>query len=478
MSSASPSIRVDTFGPRAIIKGKEAVYTIALTNVSETTARNIQVVLDVPKWVDLLGGVSNEGQSRNVQDATGHTRLVWQLGELPGRSKSELKLSVIPRENRPFDIQVTWAAAESTLGSQIEVQEPQLAVEIEGPTDIMYGDSKVYTITLSNPGTGDAENVVLRLAALTSDDAPPQAKNVGVLQAGQRRVIKVELTAREAGNLAIHAQASADGGLAAEAQEDVLVRRGELAVRVAGPPLVYAGGQATYKIQLTNVGNAAAENAAASLQLPAGAEVVSKTDADAKVDGNGRLRWSLGNLAPGDTRELEVNCILTKAGEFPIAVVAEAGEGLTQQGEVVTRVEALADLKLVVDDPKGPISVGKNVEYEIRILNRGTKAATQIRLSAFFSENVEPTAVSGGQARISDGQVEFSPFAQLGAGQEMTLIIVARATKAGNHVFRAVLSCTDPDTRLAAEETTRFYGAASPSVSTATKPAAGFQKRF
>jgi hypothetical protein len=38
------------------------------------------------------------------------------------------------------------------------------------------------------------------------------------------------------------------------------------------------------------------------------------------------------------------------------------------------------------------------------------------------------------------------------------LKIVARADKSGNHRFRAVLKCDDPETELVAEDTTQFFG--------------------
>ena len=47
---------------------------------------------------------------------------------------------------------------------------------------------------------------------------------------------------------------------------------------------------------------------------------------------------------------------------------------------------------------------------------------------------------------------------RLGAGQEMLLRITAQASRSGDHVFRAELECNEPETKLAIEEWTRFYG--------------------
>jgi hypothetical protein len=96
--------------------------------------------------------------------------------------------------------------------------------------------------------------------------------------------------------------------------------------------------------------------------------------------------------------------------------------------------------------------------YEIRIRNRGSKSAEGIALVAYFSEGIEPIHVAGGANRVDVGQVTFEPFRVLEAGDEIVCRITARASVAGNHVFRAELGCKNPETRLVGEETTRFYG--------------------
>ena len=57
----------------------------------------------------------------------------------------------------------------------------------------------------------------------------------------------------------------------------------------------------------------------------------------------------------------------------------QEAEVLLERGKLNSRenssLEALADLKLVVNDPQGPVPVGKEATYEIHIINRGTKAA-------------------------------------------------------------------------------------------------------
>jgi hypothetical protein len=152
---------------------------------------------------------------------------------------------------------------------------------------------------------------------------------------------------------------------------------------------------------------------------------------------------------------------LVTDGQNSFTAKVQGTDNLAASDTAVTTVEALADLKLIVNDPKGPVPVGKDITYEIQVLNRGSKEATDIDLVAQFSEGIEPSSASGHASEIVPGQVIFKPIASLPAGGQVTVKVVAVAQKAGNLRFRAELSCGEPETKLVSEETTRFYGPAA-----------------
>jgi uncharacterized repeat protein (TIGR01451 family) len=284
---------------------------------------------------------------------------------------------------------------------------------------------------------------------------------VGALAPGQQNEINVELTAQQAGDLLVSAVASGTGGLRAEASQEVLVRRAELDVRVIGSSLKFAGGVASYQLHVKNSGNATANGVAASVLLPGGAKLLTGSP-----DDNGRVLHEIGALIPGAERVVTLQCQLTVPGENRLQVLVSSEDGLEKTSAFATRVEALADLKLTVSDPRGPTAVGDNAIFEVKIANRGTKAAEKISIVGQFSEGVEPVEANGGAADLVPGQVIFHPLPRLEPGDEITLKIVARADRAGNHRFRAELNCTDPETRLIAEESTFFFGGEDISVST------------
>jgi hypothetical protein len=206
-----------------------------------------------------------------------------------------------------------------------------------------------------------------------------------------------------------------------------------------------------------NSGDSTASNVTATLNLPTGLKL--ENAGDGKIDAaGGRITWNLGTLRPGIERALEVTCQMNQSGLHRLEMQV-AGDGeVSSTGFASTEVEALADLKLVVNDPAGPLPVGKEAEYQIRIHNRGTKAAERVVVKALFSDGVEVVRVSGGKGDIAKGSVGFAPIPRINPGQEVVLTVTANAWRMGSHVFRAEVECVDPETRLASQETTRFYG--------------------
>src|SRR5262249_15320538 len=122
-----------------------------------------------------------------------------------------------------------------------------------------------------------------------------------------------------------------------------------------------------------------------------------------------------------------------------------------------TNVVALADLKLDVIDPSGPVAVGSPTVYEIHIRNRGANSAKDVNVVGLFSEGVEPEQAEGAMYTVADGRVSFKSVEELAAGREIVLRIRAHGVQPGTHIFRAEVLCRDLEIKLAAEETTRFY---------------------
>ena len=163
------------------------------------------------------------------------------------------------------------------------------------------------------------------------------------------------------------------------------------------------------------------------------------------------MSWDIGVVEPGATRRFEFECILLSEGENKLSMRVEAVAAETRSAMAVTRVRGVADLKLIVSDPAGPVKMDEMATYEIQVINRGTRVAHGIDVIAQFGYGVEPVKVTGRTAELIPGQVVFDSIASIAPGEKVTLKVYARADKEGRHKIRVKLVGRDPATTLIQE---------------------------
>lgn len=461
-STKSPVLSVEASGPRKVLIGKEANFVVKIQNAG-APANNVNVTVNIPNYVEVISAQATTGAAHPPAPGERQEPLEWKIDRLEAGSEETLNLKLVPRKSTPLDLAVHWTFTPESSQTLVEVQEPKLTMAISGPEEVLYGQSKLYKLTVANPGNGDTENVTVGLLPIGRAAESAANHRLGTLKAGESKTIDIELTARQAGAVSIKAQAFADGGLRAEAAEQVLVRRANLRVEIAAPKIKYAGTVGTYRVKVINAGNATGENVNVAAMLPPDAKYVSSNGGGRMDTQLGKVNWTIGTLQPGAERVFEMQCSLTSPGENRTQFVAMADGDLSTAATSTTHVEALADLKLELRDPQGPIAVGDDTVYEVHVKNRGTKPAEDIELAVFFSDGLEATTVEGGSHDIGPGQVVFKPLSMLAAGDSAVFRIHARAERAGNLVFRAEMVCQSPQMKLAAEEATHFYGDDKPS---------------
>lgn len=452
-----PVLSVETLGPRRIAVGKESNYEVCMVNSGEVAAEELMIFVSLPPWAEVAGAEPSHGTVEGGRPGEAAAVLRWKLGHLDAKGRERMTLKIIPRQNKPFDLAVRWESKPVASEAMIEVQEPKLALQLEGPREILYGKKETYQLKLTNLGNGGAENVTIMLMPIGGGENVPATHKIGVLAAGEEKVLNVELTARQSGNLTIQADARADGGARAELTEKVVVRRPGLKIEVEGPKVQFVGAAASYGIRVRNTGTAQARNVGLSVTLPIGAKYLAGID-DARLDSMGsKLQWTVESLNPQAQQVYTLKCSLGAAGMSRLQVDATADDDLTASANTVTRVESVANLTMDVKDPQGPVPIGDEVTYEVRVRNRGTKEAVGVEVFAYFSRGIEPTNAEGAPNRLGPGQVTFEPIPLLAPGAEAILKVRARAQIAGNHIFRAEAHCRPLGARLISEATNLYY---------------------
>jgi uncharacterized repeat protein (TIGR01451 family) len=467
----SPVLDVKTVGPRKIMVGREATYEVVIRNSGQVAADEVTVTVDLPPWAEVRASEPSAGKAVPDAAVSSGKRLLWKVGRLEGRGQEKLSLRIVPRQSKPLDLAVKWDYASDASQAMIEVQEPKLQMHLVGPNDVLFGEKQVYRLEMSNAGNGDAEGVEIALVPLGSGDNQASSYRLGTLPAGGKKAVEVELTARQTGTLTIKVDAKSDGGFDAHLAQQVLVRRAELKVDVEAPRMQFVGAEMAYKIHVQNTGNALAKNVKITAPVLPGMKFVSASKGGRVSQAGSEVTWTLPSLPPAGEENLSMTCLLEQSGPYRMQVASAADGELTASGEALTQVDAVADLRLEVVDPTGPVAVDSEVTYEINVRNRGTKSAEEIDVVVYFSQGVEPIGAEGGPYKMASGEVVFERIPSIAAGKTAALKVRAKGQSPGNHLFRAEVSCKPLGSRLVSEETTHFYGAAQ--VAGPAQPSAG-----
>lgn len=447
----SPAIQLETYGPQSIGIHKKSQFKIIARNNSTVDAERVMVAVSMPTWVRLEAINATQGRKESGEDQKS-SRVMWTLDRLPANSTQTITVDVTPTKAERFDLQVELIQQPRNGMAQVEVTEPRLEMKIAGPSEVLFGETAIFHVTVRNPGTGRAEGVSVMLPeALGGERA-----TLGDIGPNEEKNFKVELLARTAGALDLATTATASGNLQTSTAKQILVRRAALATSIKGPPMKYSGTVGVYEIEVRNTGDAMARDVVAALALPNGVKYLEGIEAVDTVDSG--LRWSIGTLDSGDVRTYRVALQLNADGKVQMELGARAAGDIASVGQTATVVETLEDVVLAIDEPKGPQPSGEEIEYVIHVRNRGSRAANNLNLVMNFSEGIEPTSASGHGFQLAPGQVIFKAIERIDAGEEVVVKVQAKAGMSGTHIFRAQLTGENEETREMCEGTTRFYG--------------------
>jgi uncharacterized repeat protein (TIGR01451 family) len=455
MAMETPRLQVLLKGPHDMPVGTPADYQVLVRNVDEIPLDGVILRLEIPNGVSIDQGKPSHGELQIERTPDGATLLTWSFADLAAYQNASAPLQLTAKSPRNFAVAMEWTLLPKTGETPIEVRQAQLELALEGPSEAEYGVANMYRLHVRNPGNAVAKNVNVTLGAASFGASETQ---ISEILPGEQQSIDVELTFNEKGTISINAEADA-ADLHSAASINVLVKRALVTAAITGSDRVYHGAPSKYEVRVQNTGDIDSRTVRAELAIPEGAEVLTKPNGAAMV--NKLLTWEIPSVKADQVLAFPVELNLWTPGEHKLALAATTVHAQPSTASITTLVEAIADLKLVVNDPIAPAPVGATVTYELSITNRGSQAATNVRAVAQFSDGIEPVNADGGQHRIVTGQVIFEPLARIEAGQTKVLRVQAKAGAAGTHRFRAEVRSDESDMRLVQEETTQYLESAS-----------------
>jgi len=449
----SSAILLTQLVPAQVRANAPYTYEIHVTNLSSAPLQNVVVTSESLNNL----GINSSEPSFNKG---GNGSIQWALGNLEGCQTRIIKVNATAMKVGTATDCVT-VSYNNVLCSNVQVVEPALQLVKTATPEIIICDCTTLKYEVRNPGTGNAENVVIRdtlPAGLTVDGKNTVEIPVGTLTPGQARAFEVCAKAAKPGRYESPASAVAAGNLTANAAPvATVVKQPVLAIECKASEKIIVGRDATFDITVKNTGDAPVLNAVVSAPMPAGATFVSATEGGT---GSGNISWNLGTLAAGASKNLKV--VLKPTGTSAVSVAATATGACAQQvaTNCTTNVIGIPALLLDGTDDPDPIEVGSNVTYTLSVTNQSSTAPlTNVSLVCTLEEGTMQYVSQTGptQGAVAGPTITFAPIATLAPKERRTYTIVVKAKAAGQVQLRAEAKSNEITRPLLKVETTNFF---------------------
>jgi hypothetical protein len=458
-----PAVSVEWVGPAAIRINQPMPCQLVVRNTSTATVQNV-VVRHRPG-----AGVTCKAAEPKATHTDGE--LSWDIGTLAPEQVRKIDLVLVPGARGVVNCHasVTFTAV---AGHQIQVREPMLAIKMRGPDKVIAGENATFLVAISNPGDGIAEGV--RIKAVLPDGLEytrgktPEFE-VGNIAPKEIRTMQIVCAAKGAGPQKCTIIATGEGNLTSTDVSQVDVLAAKLDVALTGPKLCYLDRHAVYVLKVSNPGTAPATGVEVHELIPAGFKFHQANQGGKFHEGTRLVSWAIGDLQPGQSKDVAVDLIPIEPGEHRLVAQAKAARGLKTDVETRTLVEGLPSLLFDVSHVDDPIEIGAESAFEIRIVNTGTKSETNVQLICTLPEQL---AFRGAKCSTTlryrqDGQeLIFEPVSKLAPKADVIVRVQVRGVAAGDARFRARISADGLKSPVQREENMRVYSDELP-----TKPA-------
>jgi uncharacterized repeat protein (TIGR01451 family) len=456
----TPQLTVEKFPPQEMQVGKEATFRVKVTNTGQIPAHGVEIRDEIPKGTRLV--TTSPQAARDDEGA-----LVWSLGTVEPGAEASVEVQVMPEEEGDIG-SVATVSFRAEASAHIRATRPELVIRTSGPSQVLIGEEVKLTITVENPGTGTAYGVVLEdhvPLGLHHPAGEQLEREIGDLEPKGSRQLELTLVADAPGLATNVILARADANLQVEERTEIEVLAPELDLALQGPRRRFLEREATYTLSITNPGTAPARNLELIAHLPAGLEFIDANNYGHYDAASRAVYWNLEELpaaAPGtEPGAVRLTTMPVEAGEQVLRFTCTGEPGLSMQTEQPVLIEEVADVSFQVVDVEDPIELGGETSYEIRIVNRGTKAATNVQVWAILPPGMQAMAAEGPtqHAGVEAGRVSFQALPRLAPKADVTYRVRVRGLQPGDLRLRVQLLTDEmeTDTPVTKEEVTRVY---------------------
>lgn len=386
--------------------------------------------------------LSNGGQA--VTDANGNARVTISQAA-PAEGTNNVTINIV----RPENAQCCKPAAQiATCNTSKTWVGPKIGISKQCTPSALVGGDVNYTITVNNPSQVTATNVVVTDAipdGISYVSSNPSGTgggssvswNLGSLAGGASSTIQVNAKATRVGRFTNRADVRADQNLSATDQCDTVMTSPQLQLEKRCTPEILICDMITYTIVVRNSGDGVASGVRVEDNLPQGITT---------SDGRTSVTQDVGDLGPGQSKEISFQAKAANAGRFVNTARATGNGGLTAEASCETTVRQVT-ISVNKTGP-GKRYIGRPIPFEITVTNSGDTAARNVMLEDPIPAGTEFVSASDGGS-MSGGKVTWN-LGEMAPGATRTVTITLKSITAtsGDNVARVSATCAGADARV------------------------------
>ncbi len=432
-------LEVTKTGPEQANINDNLTYTIEVTGTGTGASTGIQLVDTIPSGMSL---VSSDPEGIRVDN-----ELTIDLGTLnPDDTRS---VSVVLQANQTGDWtnQVTVSSTEGATASAeatTTVVQPALSITKIGPETALINEIFAYTITVSNTGTGVADNTTVTdtlpvgtehvgslPAGTVSEDGGTVTWNIGSLDPDVLSTITLTLRGTTAGAKVNTASATADGvDTVPQAQATTTVLVPAITVEKVGRTALFVGNQATYTLTATNTGEAPLTNVTITDTIATGMSYVESSPEGTLSEDGDAVTWSVGNLAVDGEATVTVTLQGDEVGTMVNTANTTSTEGVSDEAELNIVILAATGATIQITDSVDPIREGEEVTFTVVVSNQGRSPMTEVSVAVEVPAQFTIDSTSDDTKATIDAEtstVTYNHGEELATGDDFSFTVTVTA---------------------------------------------------
>lgn len=439
--------------PTAVRYGTEAVLSTSLTSIEQNSAiaGNFKVrykLLDgdsVPAAFQPAGGnatsLSQAGISSREAEATldpGGAATVRLVQPSPQVGKTRVAVEVV----KPSENGVGPGTVVSRRETVVEWVAPDIKLDVAAPPAAGMNGTVPVTVILANTGKVDARESRIRVAlsdgaTLEKSEPPPVRQESGALVfdlpalgAGKKQELVLSVRPSKLGSFTVSADVATADGLQGHREATTRIENGKLTMLVEAPPAALAGEKVPVKIAVTNSGAAPGNNVTVWARFDEGLSHAS---------GQNPVELSVGTLAPGQTRVVDLPLSSKGPGKYAVRATATADGNVTAAANPALFEVRRAELRTAVTGPTLAY-LGSDFTWTIAVSNAGDGTVSNVLVRATLPAEVKLR--DAGDGKPGSGSVEWT-LASLKAGEQKVLKVSVDAAQLTARAAISVLATAD-----------------------------------